>query len=194
MPGGSILLVGARSWWRSDGPDRNAVIYGADGRVLAEETLGDGIEHVLADGTGHIWVGYFDEGVFGNYGWGRPGSPEPLGACGLTGFPQISSPSGWRNDIRGVRALAVRGTQAALYGGHGPDRDRLAVGLLDGGRFRQTGEYRLVLPGGEPMPAPAKVIGRGACLHVLTGDGWYQLAMNDLPSGAAAAADRASPA
>ncbi len=41
MPGGSILLVGARSRWRSDGPDRNAVIYGADGRVLAEETLGE---------------------------------------------------------------------------------------------------------------------------------------------------------
>jgi hypothetical protein len=232
LPGGSILLVGARSRWRSDGPDRNAVIYGADGRVLAEETLGDGIEHVLADGTGHVWVGYFDEGVFGNYGWGGPGDPPPLGACGLTRYsadlqpvwhyPSADSPhgsisdcyalnvdgdtawtcyytsfpvvrisdgalTGWRNHITGVRALAVSGSRAALYGGYGPDRDRLAVGRLSGGRFRQAGEYRLVLPGGEALPTGAQVIGRGPGLHVLTDDGWYQLTMSDIPSGAAPA-------
>jgi len=173
--------------------------------------------------------------VFGNYGWGDRGSPEPLGACGLTRFsadlqpvwryPPAGHPhgsisdcyalnvdrdtawtcyytdfpivrisdgalAGWGNDIRGVRALVVSGSRAALYGGHGPDRDRLAVGLLSGDRFRQTGEYRLVLPGGEPLPARAKVIGRGAGLHVLTEDGWYQLAMSDIPSGAAPATDR----
>jgi hypothetical protein len=35
---------------------------------------------------GH-WVGYFDEGVFGNYGWGGPG-PEPIGAHGLVRFDE----------------------------------------------------------------------------------------------------------
>jgi len=237
MPGGSILLVGARSRWRSDGPDRNAVIYGADGRVLAEETLGDGIEHVLADSTGHVWVGYFVEGVFGNYGWGDPGSPPPLGACGLTRFsadlqpvwhyPSTDNPygsisdcyalnvdhdtawtcyytdfpivrisddgalTGWRNHITSIKALAVSGSRAVLYGGYGPDRDRLAAGLLEGDRFQQTDEYRLVLPGGEPLPTPAQVIGRGPCLHVLTEDSWYELTMSDIPP-VAAPADRTS--
>jgi hypothetical protein len=35
LPDGRILIVGARSRWRPEGPDRNAVIYDADGRVLA---------------------------------------------------------------------------------------------------------------------------------------------------------------
>ena len=30
--------------------------------------LGDGIAHVLATSTGQVWAGYFDEGIYGNYG------------------------------------------------------------------------------------------------------------------------------
>ncbi|NKZ09098.1 hypothetical protein [Actinomadura latina] len=83
---GRVLAVGARARWRQDGPDRDAIIYSADGAALAAETLGNGIEHVFATRTGHIWVGYFDEGVFGNYDWGGPGGREPIGSCGLTRF------------------------------------------------------------------------------------------------------------
>ena len=28
-------------------------------------------------------MSYFDEGVFGNHGWGEPGGPGPLGRSGL---------------------------------------------------------------------------------------------------------------
>src|SRR6266481_4011647 len=49
LPSGAILLVAHRCRWRPGGADRNAVVYGPDGRVLAEEVLGDGIGHVLAD-------------------------------------------------------------------------------------------------------------------------------------------------
>lgn len=33
-----------------------------------------------------IWTGYFDEGVFGNFGWGRPDGPDPLGAAGIVAW------------------------------------------------------------------------------------------------------------
>jgi len=44
--------------------------------------VGDGVEHVRTTPNGSIWIGYFDEGVYGTYGWGRPG-PEPIGSSGL---------------------------------------------------------------------------------------------------------------
>ena len=70
MPGGKFLVAGARCRWRPGGPDRNAVLYDTDGQAVSEHVLGDGIAHVLADSTGQVWVGYFDEGIYGNYGWG----------------------------------------------------------------------------------------------------------------------------
>jgi hypothetical protein len=97
LPDGQVLLVGARCQWHPAGPDRNAVIYDDAGQVVRESTLGDGIEHVQVTASGHIWVGYFDEGIFGNYGWAGPG-PEPLGSAGLVRFgpdlkPQWSFPT-----------------------------------------------------------------------------------------------------
>jgi hypothetical protein len=49
------------------------------------------------------------------------------------------------------------------------------------GRFQDTGIYRLVLPDKAALPKHTQVIGRGPCLHFLTGDDWYQLTMSDLP-------------
>ncbi|MEV4603855.1 hypothetical protein AB0K15_41575 [Amycolatopsis sp. NPDC049253] len=86
LPDGRTLIVGARSRWRPDGPDRNAIVYDADGTPVIEQTLGDGIEHVATTRRGEIWVGYFDEGVFGNYGWGDEKSGQPLGEYGLNRF------------------------------------------------------------------------------------------------------------
>src|SRR5262249_21153055 len=85
LPGNRFLAVAARCRWRPEGPDRNALVYDPDGAVVAEYTYGDGIENVLTTPSGNAWVGYFDEGVYGNYGWGVPG-PEPLGSCGLARF------------------------------------------------------------------------------------------------------------
>jgi hypothetical protein len=224
LPQGRILAVGARARWRPEGADRNAVVYDADGDVLIEATLGDGIEHVLTTRTGHVWVGYFDEGVYGNYGWGGPG-PTPLGACGLarfsadlrpdwefpydghwgaisdcyalnvdgedawtcyyTGFPVVrvheGALTGWRNDIDGAKALAVGGSRVALQGGYGASYDRLVIGDLGDGRLHVTARYRVVLPDDRPLPADALVIGRGPDLHLLVGDDWYRLALEDVP-------------
>jgi hypothetical protein len=233
LPGGRVLLATNRCGRRAGGPDRNAIIYGRDGRVQAAETVGDGVAHLLADGAGHVWAGYFDEGIYGDYG--RPGDPPPLAVSGLTRFspelapvwdyPVTDNPygdisdcyalnvdqdtawtcyysgssfsdfplvrirdgalAGWHNPLTGVRALAVSGSRVVLYGGYRPARDRLTAGVLTEGVFQPNAEYRLVLPDGAALPAPAEVIGRGPVLHVLAGDTWYQLAVSDVPAGQA---------
>ncbi|MGH3848003.1 MAG: hypothetical protein ACRDS0_42340, partial [Pseudonocardiaceae bacterium] len=93
MPGGRFLLAGARCRWRRDGPDRNGVLYDADGQVVSVHVLGDGIRHVLATSTGQVWVGYFDEGIYGNYGWGRADTEEPVGAYGIVQFSPRLEPA-----------------------------------------------------------------------------------------------------
>lgn len=77
--GDDIMLVCPRCQRKSDNEiERNARIFGRDGRLKRAFVLGDGIEHVQTAADGTIWVSYFDEGIFGNYGW-----DEPLGASGL---------------------------------------------------------------------------------------------------------------
>lgn len=82
---GSFLVVGARCSWKESGPELNALAIGQNGRILRRGCLGDGIEHLQVAGDGTIWAGYFDEGVFGNMGWGGPG-PAPLGAGGIAAW------------------------------------------------------------------------------------------------------------
>ncbi|MFC7220663.1 hypothetical protein ACFQLX_21240 [Streptomyces polyrhachis] len=226
LPDGRVLVVGARCRWRPEGPDRNAIIYDADGTVRAEATLGDGIEHLLTTRSGQVWVGYFDEGIFGNYGWGGPG-PAGIGSSGLVRFssdlePTYTFPSdgnepsgfisdcyalnvdgedawtsyytdfpivrvrdeavaGWRNPVRGAKALAVDGTRVALFGGYGEACARLVVGELESEDFQPECEYRVVLPDGKTLPPKTQVIGRGFDLHFLTGDDWYRLDLEQIP-------------
>lgn len=75
----SLLLVSARSVRRSDTDfDRNGRIYSLEGNLQNAILLGDGIQEVQVTEDGKIWTSYFDEGVFGNYGWS-----DPIGAMGL---------------------------------------------------------------------------------------------------------------
>lgn len=64
LPDGHILIADSR--WRSGSP-ANAWVYSGDGTLLTAGGLGDAIEHLLVDANGEVWVGYFDEGVFGGY-------------------------------------------------------------------------------------------------------------------------------
>jgi hypothetical protein len=107
LPDDRVLVVAARCRWRPDGPDRNAIIYDTDGRLVAEGTIGDGVEHALVSRSGHIWVGYFDEGVYGNYGWGDAGAPPPLGAPGLVRLSPDLEPD-WRypTDVESLGAIS----------------------------------------------------------------------------------------
>lgn len=96
FPDGRWLVVGSRCRWRPEGPENNALLYAADGRLLREGCLGDGLSHVRVAPDNTIWTGYFDEGVYGNFGWGGPSGPQPLGAGGIVT---------WDEDFRKVWEL-----------------------------------------------------------------------------------------
>jgi len=90
--GEEFLLFRARSAYRESGPDQNAWIVSRDGTVLSRFCLGDGIQDCVVKKDGTIITSYFDEGVFGNYGW-----DEPLGACGLIAWTSEGTPL-WKNE------------------------------------------------------------------------------------------------
>jgi hypothetical protein len=104
---------------------------------------------------------------------------DAIWTCYYSDFPVVRIRDGglttWRNEVKGAKALAFTTDRAALYGGHGPDRDRLAITELVDRQARLVGEYRVVLPDGQPIPPQTGAIGRGSRLHFLTGDRWYQL-------------------
>lgn len=79
----------------------------------------------------------------------------------------------------GISHVRTTGS-VAQYGGYGPDHDRLVLGVLDGDRFQVTGEYRIVRPDGQPLPATAHVVGGGADLHLLVDDDWLRLDIDDI--------------
>ncbi|PSL53592.1 hypothetical protein B0I31_10839 [Saccharothrix carnea] len=85
LPGDRFLVVGGRCRWRPEGAEHNAQVIDSAGDVVRTAVLGDGIGHLATTPTGQVWVGYFDEGVYGNFGWGGPG-PDPVGGPGLVRF------------------------------------------------------------------------------------------------------------
>jgi hypothetical protein len=85
LPEDEILVVASRCYRNADGShEMNAKVYDPGGKPTREFLLGDGINHIQTDSEGRIWVGYFDEGVFGNFGWQYAGGP--FGAAGLSCF------------------------------------------------------------------------------------------------------------
>ena len=85
LPDGEILVVASRCLRHPDGSfELNAKVYDPTGKPKREFLLGDGINHVQADAKGNVWVAYFDEGVYGNFGWQHDGGP--FGAAGLSCF------------------------------------------------------------------------------------------------------------
>lgn len=82
LPAKEILLVCARSHYKSPNDfEKNGRIYSLSGEFSREILLGDGIQSVQATSGGIIWTSFFDEGVFGNFGWN-----EPVGASGLVAW------------------------------------------------------------------------------------------------------------
>ena len=86
LPGGRLLLVGTRCGVVEGVAEHNAVIIDPASGTTRTGTFGDGIADVQTTPSGRIIVAYFDEGVYGNNGWGLPGEPEPIGAPGIVEF------------------------------------------------------------------------------------------------------------
>ena len=63
----------------------NAAILDYEGKILTNLVLGDGILDIqVCDDI--IWCAYFDEGIFGNRGWGEGSKSTPIGNTGLAAF------------------------------------------------------------------------------------------------------------
>ena len=83
--GNDLLLACSRTEYRRAADfDLNARVYSRDGTFLREFLLGDGLETIQTTSRGEIWTSYFDEGVFGNYGWN-----VPAGAAGLVAWNEL---------------------------------------------------------------------------------------------------------
>lgn len=113
FPDGRILVVAARCGWRSEHDfDLNGAVIQPETGGVDEICLGDGISHVQIDDLGRIWVGYFDEGVFGNHAWG--------GCTGLNCFSASGAkiwefPPNATHEISDCYALNVSGSDAAIF-------------------------------------------------------------------------------
>ena len=91
MNSGHWLVAGSRA---QEG-EKNGRIYADNGRIEREIVLGDGIENLLCSPDGTIWVGYFDEGVFG--GPNKDGS-WPVSSGGIVQFDALGTPLWSFND------------------------------------------------------------------------------------------------
>ncbi len=163
LPEGKTLIAGARCLRFKDGThELNAWVYDANGLLQNQFLLGDGIQHVQTDKNGNIWVGYFDEGVYGNFGWGGRGNAGPVGAAGLLCFNSNGEkiwefqPASGTDSISDVYALNVFGNEAWVYYYKdfplvriGPDR-RLEVWATktSGARAFAIGNAKVLMFGG----------------------------------------------
>lgn len=78
LPDGRWLLVDSRAPFSIiDGTARNGVLVAWTGDHLADECLGDAIDHVVASTGGAIWTGYWDEATTGET------PAQMIGASGL---------------------------------------------------------------------------------------------------------------
>jgi len=102
LPTEEILLICGRSRYKSETEiDKNARIYNSSGELVRDFIAGDGIQDVKVDTLGNIWTSYFDEGIFGNYGWN-----SPIGISGLICWNKIGDKIWEFEPIEGLEPMA----------------------------------------------------------------------------------------
>jgi hypothetical protein len=75
LPDGGYALASSRS----KVGEKNLRLFDDRGHFRTSFPIGDGVEHMAVDRKGRIWVGYFDEGIYGG---------DPLSSGGLSRFDQ----------------------------------------------------------------------------------------------------------
>ncbi|WP_193614497.1 hypothetical protein [Nocardioides lijunqiniae] len=120
LPDGRVAWIGARSAWTPEGVEPNALVFDDTGGLLQEACVGDGIEHAQTTPSGRLWLGFSDEGVFGNMGWGSHSGPPPLGRsgivrCGADLSPQWTFPTSGPPPVDACYALNVDGEIGWAY-------------------------------------------------------------------------------
>ena len=114
LPGGRILISDSRAEIDRDSAAPVAPstwIFSPSGVAIASGSLGDGIEHMLTTPSGDIWVGYFDEGIYGG------GAVEHHGLVRFSEdlVPQWLFPYGELEPIDDCYALNVMDEIATAY-------------------------------------------------------------------------------
>ena len=193
LPDGGFVVAASRARRYEDADQ--VQVFDALGRETLSFSVGDAIEHLLVDETGHIWVGHFDENPVGIRCWSAAGriywtsdgasipglfdcyalnvSGTTAWACPYTDFPLVEIRPDrthrpvrvWANRVQGAKAVAVHGERVAFYGGYGEERDRLARGELTETSVEPTDVGLLTLPEG-PLPGRRRVVGRGSRIYV----------------------------
>lgn len=149
LPDGGFVVADQRSRANED----HVQLFDAFGRCGARFRVGDAVEHLQADEAGDLWVGYFDEGIYGDDPLSWPGLRcwSPTGEA-LWSF----EPAPGVRDISDCYALNVHGRTAWAY--PYTDFPLLEIHRERGVRVRRTGVHgakglavhgdRLVLFGG----------------------------------------------
>ncbi|MGE4158425.1 MAG: hypothetical protein AB7F75_04940 [Planctomycetota bacterium] len=84
LPNRRFLLACSRCRYRGlDDWDLNGEIIDSNGKKLNAILIGDGIQDIQTTSKGIVWTSYFDEGIFGNFGW-----ESPIGSSGLVAWTQ----------------------------------------------------------------------------------------------------------
>jgi hypothetical protein len=146
FPDGRWLLVAART-----AGEPNGHILTPDGQLIRSIMLGDGIEHAKIDDAGRIWVGWFDEGVFGNVNWKWAGREWPPSSDGLACFDDMGALLWSENDEAikaGLQSLQIADCYALNVSGEevwaSPYTD---FPLLNGGMGRTSRIWQTALIG-----------------------------------------------
>lgn len=149
LPDGGFVLADSRCREADD----QVQVFDALGRPTWTFQVGDAIEHLLTDESGDLWVGYFDEGIFGD---------DPLSAAGVrrwssTGQPlwAYSPPPGadWISEcyalnVDGRTAWVYPYTQFALLEVCGDDPPRMRTTSVQGARGVAVHGERVAFLGG----------------------------------------------
>ncbi|MGY4506946.1 hypothetical protein [Bradyrhizobium sp. USDA 3650] len=111
FPDGRVLLASSRwNFQIATDYNLNGIIFDPQTGQASRVGLGDGIGDLQIDQRGRIWVGYFDEGVFGS----------SVGQAGLVCFSDLGDkvwefPADADHTIDDCYALNVTGADAAIF-------------------------------------------------------------------------------
>lgn len=225
LPDGGLLVVGARAQLIDGAAEHNALIVDGNGTIGETFCIGDGVRALQVTPSGRVGAGYFEEGVYGNLGWGFTRGQTPLGSSGLacwslagerldgfeppdglgpiddcyamcadgetvwtcyySDFPICrvgpnGSTTGWLNDTAGASLIAVHERRVGLIGGYNGLFDRLVLGELGDSIVERPSTWRLVLPGGDDLPAECWMAACGRYIHVVSSNTWFRLDIAEL--------------
>ncbi|KGA96126.1 hypothetical protein BALCAV_0218220 [Alkalihalobacillus alcalophilus ATCC 27647 = CGMCC 1.3604] len=102
FPDGTLLLVQNRCLKDGYKVERNARIFNRNGQKVDALVLGDGIAAIRVDYDDMIWCTYFDEGIFGNFGW-----DEPIGSPGFIAFTKSGETKWQANKLDIIDGYAI---------------------------------------------------------------------------------------